>query len=142
MSKLNIDNLFPAHYRIESSGNNFDLDTLFKEPHEKKVIFNSKMLLDIKKEKQRKIERLYSNIYNQCCEKILKANENDQTDIIFIIPEIEPLYELYNTNNCIKFIQNKLYLQHINSTKISKTKIFVSWYNLEEKIKKNENENG
>ena len=137
-SKLNIENLFCANKnKVKPKTNGkLDIHTLFKLPDtEKDFEFNSDCLLDGIKKKKEKLNNTYFNIYKICCNTIISANNSETTDIEFKVPYYVPECIDYDTLGCLCYIQDKLQEQEISTYLISRTKMFITWNNLEEKLK-------
>lgn len=135
LSKLNIENLFSTDINKPYCGN-IDINTLFKneKKYNEDFSFDSKLLLKNLEKKRKKIKKCYSDIYKTCCDTIISANNSGLTDIIFQVPDDVPDCLNYNFFDCINNIIKELTEQKITCLQVSKTKIFISWVDLESKL--------
>jgi hypothetical protein len=143
LEKLNIENLFTTgdENRPYTDGK-LDIETLFgkNSRDDKNFTFDSQVLLDGVKKRRQKLKEYCSDTYKTCCETIISANNAGLTDIIFEIPEIVPDCLDYKPLECLKYIEGKLKEQKISDIILSHSRIFITWNNLESKIKEtNEN---
>jgi hypothetical protein len=137
LDKLNIENLFSIRTNNKRFTNGkLDINTLFKRKvqTEEDVEFNSEVLLDSINKKREKMKEVHINLYKNCCDKIITANSSGVTDIIYEIPITIPECIGFDSFNCLKYIQNKLYDNCITSLIITQNKIFLSWVNIEKKL--------
>lgn len=137
-SKININNLNIASLFPCSDGSKnyvsgcLDIKTLFASQNEN-YIFDSRVLLNQKNQRDQVVLKWYRIMYKSCCEKIKDVNDNSITDIIFdIVVQVAECPE-YDSYTCLKFIEKNLNEQFINTHILSATKIFISWNNLENK---------
>lgn len=137
LEKINIENLFSsANGNRPYTNGRLDINTLFKnKSNNKDFKFDSDFLLNDVRKRKEKLSDTYMNIYKLCCDKIVSANSVGITDIIYEAPHFVPECTLYNTKECLKFIREKLDEEKISCLMLSKTKIFITWHDLEEKIK-------
>jgi len=141
LEKLNIENLFSTSDDTKPYTNGkLDIDTLFgkNSRDDKNFTFDSQILLNGVKKRRQKLKEYCSDTYKTCCETIISANNSGLTDIIFEVPEIVPDCLDYKPLECLKYIENKLKEQKISDIILSPTKIFITWNNLESKIKEAE----
>lgn len=150
LEKLNIVNLFTKKGGIKPHINGkLDINTLFKKKSdiENNYSFNPHSLLDNITEKRKKLNDCYFRIYESCCETIKSANNLGLTDIFYDVPTFVIECSDYTPTECINKLQEKLTQNKITSLKMSRTKIFITWYELEKKlspeknIENNNNEN-
>jgi hypothetical protein len=138
--KLNIENLFSSDGIRPHTNGKIDIETLFKKNNTNEDFdFDPHMLLSTIKKKRKKMKECYDEIFKSCCDTILSADKSGITDIIYEVPHYVPECSNYNTDDCIKILKNKLNEQKLSCLKLNKTKIFITWSNLEEKLSSNEN---
>ena len=135
LKDLNIEALFSSKDSKPHSDGNLDIKTLFSSGDDN-FIFDSNLLLDNSRKRKAKLEETHLNIFKGCCKTIMSANESGITDIFYDVPENVIECIDYDPKICTKYVREKLLEHNINSlimTK-SKTKIFITWKDLEEKI--------
>ena len=141
LEKLNIENLFTTgdENRPYTDGK-LDIETLFgkNSRDDKNFTFDSQILLDGVKKRRQKLKEYCSDTYKTCCETIISANNAGLTDIIFEIPEIVPDCLDYKPLECLEYIEGKLKEQKISDIILSHSRIFITWNNLESKLKESE----
>ena len=82
-------------------------------------IHNEKLLARLK---------YYDRLLNKCFVKIRKSVSNDNTYCLFAVPEYVMGFPLYNTQQCIYYIMNKLKNNGFDSQYIPPNIMFISWY--------------
>ncbi len=107
------------------------VDTLFKKSNS--YDFDSRVLLNTIYERKKKLNECYTAIFKKCCEQIKAADKLLLTHIEYVIP-VWSEYHNYSCKDCIEFIKNKLTEQKLNVFVMSKTKLCISWDDLEKKI--------
>lgn len=141
-SKLNIQDLFGKFDHNYSSSGRIDLESLFrKHTPSDEYRFDSTILLETVKKRKQKFKKFCSELFQICCETMISANDSGLTDIIFEVPDVVPECVDYKPAECLKFINEKLKEQKLSSLLLSKTKIFISWSNLEKKISEEDEKN-
>ena len=135
LKKLNIENLFSSKESIPHANGKIDINTLFSDNNDN-FVFDSNMLLNNAKKRKIQLEETHSKIFNSCCRTIMLANESGITDIFFDVPDNILECIDYDPKICTKYIKEKLLEHEIKSLiiKKSKTKMFITWKNLEEKL--------
>jgi len=97
--------------------------------------FKSESLLEENKIKVKKLDICHHNIYRACCNQITAANHNEQTEIIFFVPEFVAECPTYDTLVCLNFIKAKLKEQQMDTYILPDCKsIFITWHNIEQKL--------
>ncbi len=124
MNKV-LDNLFDQMEKI-------DTDNIYQEK-----LFNSSELLKIKQEQRKKTQEKYHIYYIQCINKIKELNRLNKTDLFFQIPLKHFGDSHYNPSDCIDLIRHHLEQNKFYTTKISETKIFITWKYLEIDLQNN-----
>jgi len=134
---LCINTLFPDGDNCSNNGSlnittiaNYDDNKQKKEKSDPKILV--KTIIDRKK---KNIE-LYDEIYSICWNRIIKANEDGKTDLIFRINEKNNIHMEYDPLTCLILIRNKLWKQGLIAKVITNTQLFISWKNLEDAILK------
>jgi len=134
---LCINTLFPDGDNCSNNGSlnittiaNYDDNKQKKEKSDPKILV--KTIIDRKK---KNIE-LYDEIYSICWNRIIKANEDGTTDLIFRINEKNNIHMEYDPLTCLILIRNKLWKQGLIAKVITNTQLFISWKNLEDAILK------
>jgi hypothetical protein len=93
--------------------------------------FDAEKLIRVRKNKRKKLLDNYVKIYNKCLENIETVNSLSETHLYFEVPsELIECYG-YNSNDCVEYIENKLRNQYIDTLKISKSTLYVSWLYIE-----------
>ena len=140
MDEISINNLF-------STGNNFeplDVHNLYNPNDQKeknKLNFNIDRLIKLREERKKKILIQYEKIFNLCLNKINLANNLNKIEIIYDVPDGIYGHFDYNSSNCLDYIEKKLQSMHLDTLIFNNKTIYVSWLNLEENKKKNNNLN-
>ena len=137
LEKLNIINLFTSTDGIHPHTNGkLDIETLFKKnpKHDKDFIFDPYVLLNNVKKKRQKLIECYFGVFKSCCTTILSADKYGITDIIFEVPFNIPECLDYKSEDCLESIKKKLNNNGISCLKLNKSRIFITWNNLEEKL--------
>lgn len=137
----NYNNTTPACSKRETQKNfvqNMSIDTLFRKNDS--YNFDSKILLNTVHERKKKLDECYTAIYKKCCNQITDADKLLLTHIEYDVP-VWSDYINYSCKDCIEFIKNKLEEQKLNVFVISKTKLYISWHDLEQKIENKTNTN-
>lgn len=131
LSKFNIETLFGE---TTHANGKFDINTLFNSPSDiSECTFDSDMLLKNIRKKKEKLNECYNSVYKSCCNSILSADNSGLTDIIYEVQQDIPECLGYNSANCLNFIREKLKRQRISCLVMTRTKIFISWKNIEKK---------
>jgi hypothetical protein len=141
LSNFNIGNLFSDNKNgsLPDFSGKIDIKTLFQHDNDiNNYNFDSKILLDNIYEKREKLQKYYSHIFKKCCETIKSANKSGFTEITYEIPKFSE-YIGYNCKECINFLKIKLEEQKLDVTIINSRNIYISWKELENKIKEQEN---
>lgn len=138
LDALNIENLFtPADGTKPHTNGKLDINTLFGKKHNdnENFEFDSEILLESIKKKKQKLNECHYSMYKSCCDAIMMANKSGITDIVHNIPENVPDVMIFKPLECLRFMKDKLEEQNISCRILSKTSIFITWHNIEEKIK-------
>jgi len=143
MDKISINNLFPSTNDFQP----LDVNNLYNTNDQKvknKINFNIERLIKLREERKRKILVQYEKIFNMCLKKISLANNLNYTEVIYDIPEAIYGHFDYNPNDCLEYVNNKLKNMHLDTIYMGDKQIYVSWINLEDNMKKiqEEIENG
>ena len=138
MNNINIKNIFSNNEFHNNSSNNinitdFSVNTLIESNTFTKSISDDYIIDKIKLNKKNeiiKINDLYQTKYNECLIKINNAIETNLTDIIYTVGISYFGYQLYNSHECLKYIQVKLKEKNFLTLIISNKDIFISWKNI------------
>jgi hypothetical protein len=146
MDNINISNLFPASYNKNTTNEPLNVRSLYNfnnkcslklnEDTRKPVNFSIDSLINVRKEKQKKIHDKYKRITDTCLNNIKSANKIYQTDIIFNVPLTVLGCNEYDSLECLDYIEYKLRKLHMDTYIISKTTIFISWLHIEDNMNK------
>jgi len=107
------------------------VDTLFKKNDS--YDFDSRVLLNTIHERKKKLNECYTAIFKKCGEQIKATDKLLLTHIEYVIP-VWSEYHNYSCKDCIEFIKNKLTEHKLNVFVMSKTKLYISWDDLEQKV--------
>jgi hypothetical protein len=145
MDKMTIDKLMPGSYSSYLNKGKFDINSISKDKHindDPDINFNSDDLLKTIKKRREKTRAHMVICYNLCCEKIKEADESGLTDLIFNLPNMIIMSNIYCKNiDLIRYISKKLEKQNLNTYIVSDTKLFITWKFIElnkETLLKNE----
>jgi hypothetical protein len=136
LKNFNIENLFSSNNIKPHTNGKLDIHTLFNNTNEKSFVFDPNVLLNNTKKIKKNLENKYDDIFQGCCKTIMAANDAGLTDIFYEVPEHIIEIINYNPKLCMIYLKNKLYEHNIDSFILpkSKTKIFITWKNLEKKL--------
>lgn len=147
MDRININNLFPTSANSEKS-KPLDIKSLFniKEREKeiqniKKVDFSIEKLINSREKKQKQTALQYKKVFNSLLSKINMANSYELTDLIFDVPEIIFRCPDYKIEECIDYVEKKTRALHIDTYKLSKKSVFISWKNIEINKKESDQQN-
>lgn len=131
MDKMTIDKLMPGSYSSYLNKGKFDINSISKDKHindDPDINFNSDDLLKTIKKRREKTRAHMVICYNLCCEKIKEADESGLTDLIFNLPNMIIMSNIYCKNiDLIRYISKKLEKQNLNTYIVSDTKLFITW---------------
>jgi hypothetical protein len=131
MEKLTIDKLMPGNYSSYLQKGKFDINSISKDKYindDPDINFNSEDLLKTIKKRREKTRAHLVISYNLCCEKIKEADEAGMTDLIFNLPNMIIMSNIYCKNiDIIRYISEKLKKQNLNTYIVSDTKLFITW---------------
>jgi hypothetical protein len=140
MENINIKNIFDNNYNLTKSVisdpkkytlNNLNINnSLIYNSHGQ--LSDDYLINKIKYNKnleRKKVQDLYEIKYNECLAKINNAIDINMTDIFYQITEAYFGCKLYNSIECLNFIQDKLRKKNFDTLIISNNKIFISWKN-------------
>lgn len=92
---------------------------------------NAELLLEIRKKKRERILEIYIYEYKRCLEQIKKLNKNEVEDMIFEIPKINIDFMEYKSDDCLKYISDKLKQSYMDTYILNSTMIFITWKYIE-----------
>ena len=136
MNNINIKNIF-SNNTLQNNPNiciaDFSVNTLV-ESNTFNITISDDYIIDKiksnKKNEKNKTNDLYETKYKECLIKINNAIELNLTDIIFNVGISYFGFKLYNSIECIKYIQEKLKEKNFLTLIISHGDIFISWKNI------------
>lgn len=131
MHRISINNIFNAN--CSNHSREIDVYSLTNKSRKKK--FNVNSLIEKNKNRQSKIHSFYKKKLDLCLEKITTANSYRKTEIIFKVPRIIIGPYNYNSMECLDFINKKLTEMKFDTIILNDNSIYISWSNIEEKIK-------
>ena len=137
---LNIENLFSSKGTMPHTNGKLDINTLFNKTSNDNYSFDSDILLNGVRKRKHKLTETYADIYKGCCELITTASNTGATDIYYDAPDHVIDCTDYDSLECLKHIKDKLLEQNISTVILSRKKIFITWYDLEEKNIRREEE--
>jgi hypothetical protein len=131
MSKITIDSLMPSSSHSYLNKGKFDINSISKDKfinNDPDITFDSGILLKSIKKKREKIRSNLVICYNLCCEKIQDTDNMGLTDLIFEIPNIISMSNIYCKDiDILRYISNKLRIEGLNTYIIDEKKIFITW---------------
>lgn len=138
MNNINIKNIFSNNTLQNNQNTNiciteFSVNTLVESNTFNTAISDDYIIDKIKSNKKNekaKINDLYETKYKECLIKINNSIELNLTDIVFTVGISYFGYQLYNSLECIKYIQEKLKEKNFLTLIISHKDIFISWKNI------------
>ena len=87
----------------------------------------NKLRSEVELREQRKI-KIYENILDLCYQRILNSNkQNDDYSCTYIVPIVVFGLPLYDVNECVSFIMNKLVEKQFKIVYAFPTTIHISW---------------
>jgi len=134
MDNINVKNIFNAKH-VGDKNRPLDIHTLINpdETHRKnRIKFSVDELIQIRENKRKEIISKYKKYLHICLEKIRRANKHNKIDIIYNVPHILIRFPNYNSIECLDYIEKRLRYLHMDTTRLSNTHIFVTWFNIEE----------
>ncbi len=141
LKSFNIENLFSSNESKPHTNGKLDINTLFKNNSENiNFVFDSDILLNGARKRKVKLEDTHIDIFKGCCRTITEANDSGVTDIFYEVPlNIIECID-YDSKTCMKYVKEKLNEHNISSLiiKNSKTKMFITWKDLEKKLAEKE----
>lgn len=109
----------------------FDINSISKDKFindDPDITFDSTVLLKSIKKKREKIRSNLVSCYNLCCEKIQEIDNMGLTDLIFEIPNMILMSNIYSKDiDILRYISDKLRKEGLNTYIIDERKIFITW---------------
>jgi hypothetical protein len=131
MNKLTIDTLMPGGSSGYLQKGKIDVNSISKDKFindDPDINFNSDELLKTIQRRREKIRAKLVSSFNLCCEKIKEADAMGLTDLIFEVPNMISMSNIYCKNiDVIRYISDKLRKQHLNTHILNDTKLFITW---------------
>ncbi len=141
--KIRVSDFLEKKYRTDFRVGPISVSSLvkssYKEVENPEINFNHSELLEKTIERREKIRIWLINNYNNCCEQIREKNKQNQAHLIFTIPEcnIDESDKKYDL--AASYIEEKLRSEYLDTLRIGKRKIYVSWKYLELNINNKDN---
>ena len=138
MNNINIKNIFSNNTLQNNPNaticiNDFSVNTIVDSNTFGSSISDDYLINKIKLSKKNeitKINDLYETKYKECLLKINDCIELGLTDMIFSVGVSYFGYKIYNSYECIKYIEKKLKEKNFLTLIMSNKDIFVSWNNI------------
>ena len=139
MNNINIKNIFDDNYNLTKSISddsnkysiqNLNVNDLAAKSNPYVKLTDDYLINKIKYNEhieKKKVQELYETKYNECLMKINSAIDINMTDIFFQVNDNFFGAKLYNSRECLLFIQTKLRNKNFDTLIISNNKIFISW---------------
>ena len=131
MNKITINTLMPSSNQSYLHKGKIDINSISKDKFindDPDINFDSGVLLKSIQKKREKIRSKLVSSYNLCCEKIKEADNIGLTDLIFELPNMISMSNIYCKDiDVIRYISNKLREEKLNTLIINNTKIFITW---------------
>lgn len=140
MEKISIETLYPetktkkfGEIDVRSICNTYNNARDYRSPLDirpREVKFSIDDIIRKKQEKKIKKNNMYIVVLNGCYEEINNANALDKTDIIY-----DAKYDItfdpdFCIDECMQKVEKKLRDDNIRTRRLSRTRLFVSWYHL------------
>ena len=106
-------------------------NTKFNDNDEEKYNFDSKVLLNNIYERRKRLHKWMIKMFNLCCEKIKTADDLGLTDIVFEIPKVIVESSEFKHEQAIKYIDENLKKEFLDTYILSYRQIFISWKYIE-----------
>jgi hypothetical protein len=106
-------------------------NTRYNDDNDEKYSFDSKILLNNIYERRKRLRKWMVKMFNLCCEKIKTADELGLTDIMFEIPKVIVESSEFKHEQAIKYINENLKKQFLDTYIINYRQIFISWKYIE-----------
>lgn len=137
MDKISID-VLSSNQNYGNSQGNLDVYSICSKTDNNEK-FNVQNLIQTRNDRRQKLLDFYVKIYKICLEKINRANSINKTDIVFEVPDL--IFECadYSSAGCLEFIENKLRGLYIDTYKLSRNAVFISWLYIEINMKTKSN---
>lgn len=146
MQHFTLNKLFPEQMHSTSGKCNFNLDSISPAINENKtedmdneMIKLTETLLQRIETRRKKKLWYYQNMLKYCREKIIEADNNQITDILFGVIEFIPECKNYNSVECLEYISQKLRAHEFDTFIINDITMFISWKYLELKLEESQN---
>jgi hypothetical protein len=134
MDKISLKNLVPEVRIADSKKSNFDINSLLSinNNFEDSIRnFNADYLIKSNKDKREKLLKIYHRYYANCIEKIKLFHNAGKMDLIYEVPEYLSENPDYLSKYCLDFIEIKLKQNYIDTFRIDKKTIFITWKYIE-----------
>ena len=131
MNNITIDKLMPSKTLDYLPKNNITIDSISKDKNinsDPELNFNSTILLKNIQQRRLKIRAKMVELFNLCCEKILEAENDGLTDLIFKLPESTFIdFNACKDIDIINYITKKLRQNKLDVLIMNYDTIFITW---------------
>ena len=134
MDKISLKNLVPDVKIADSKSNQFDVGSLISINNNLEDSirgFNADYLIKSNKEKREKLLNIYLRYYANCIDKIKLFHNGGKLDLIYEVPEKLTENQDYISKYCLDFIDFKLKQNYLDTYRIDKKTIFITWKYIE-----------
>ena len=147
---LSVDDLFPSYddENFRRSNPKLDVNSLarnFSYDKQEELNFNSDILLKNIIERRKLLRNTHVKLYNACCQQIKEVDglNNGVTSIIFTLDKKYDECPFLNHMDCIKYIDENLKKELLDTYVMNDRQIFVTWKFIElnkQMVKKDDND--
>ena len=131
INKFTIDTLMPSSNSNYLQRGKIDVNSISKDKFindDPDINFNSDDLLKTIHKRREKTRAALVSSYNLCCEKIKEADGLGLTDLVFEVPNMISMSNIYCKDiDVLRYIGDKLKKQKLNTYIINEKKIFITW---------------
>ncbi len=134
MDKISLKNLVPEVKIADSRKSQFDINSLLSinnNIEDSIRNFNADYLIKSNRDKREKLLKIYHRYYANCIEKIKLFHNGGKMDLIYEVPEYITDNPDYLSKYCLDFIEIKLKQNYIDTFRIDKKTIFITWKYIE-----------
>lgn len=141
MDKLSVSSLIPSASIDKNKVLGISSLCNPRENREKNDLdLNINKLINLREERRKRVFKQYDKVFKMCMTRIHTANQLNNTETIYTIPEAAFSYPEYNQEECILHVQKKLRDNNFDTFVLTQKDIYISWLNLEKNIKDRERE--
>jgi hypothetical protein len=134
MDKISINSLAGLETNKNINTNTLDINSLANASNNLDSNFSADQLVKSKQIRREKLLTIYKYYYKSCLDKIKMVNLTDKTDLVYTIPIRNAECPNYSASDCIDYIDSKLQEHKLDTLKMSKNSLFITWKYLELKL--------